>query len=389
MSSRSDRLAALLAAAQERAQRASAYAQTLVDVLAQAAFDRVWDYLVAHPGADARQVILDAQVSFGGGFASHLATAFSELLGRSIFRGDVVAMPVGDISLSRRIYLHNVETAAEVSGIVREHAKGLTQARALALRLYDGYDPKDGIQRPLEGRARADLPKALRALTADADARRELDAIMLQAQKQAARLKTRALRAAYLDAFQAWEAGAGAETLKRKLWVAQREKNRFFADRIAQTELHRAHQAKVVQELRADEMTTVVRVKVSATHPRLDICDLHARADLWGLGPGNYPKAKAPVPPFHPFCRCSLGPRASLDASDAVYQPMGEHRFLSALTEQQAGQVMGSRERARRMSNGAMIDDVVNAGKDPLYRLRRIENMPDHPLVPLSVDQQP
>jgi hypothetical protein len=38
----------------------------------------------------------------------------------------------------------------------------------------------------------------------------------------------------------AWIAGKGEAALMRKLEVAQREKNRFFASRIAQTELARA-----------------------------------------------------------------------------------------------------------------------------------------------------
>lgn len=31
-------------------------------------------------------------------------------------------------------------------------------------------------------------------------------------------------------------------------------------------------------------------------------CDLHARTDMYGLGAGMYPKAAAPMPPFHPHC---------------------------------------------------------------------------------------
>jgi hypothetical protein len=30
---------------------------------------------------------------------------------------------------------------------------------------------------------------------------------------------------------------------------------------------------------------------------------------LWGLGRGVYPKAEAPVPPFHEGCLCVLAPR--------------------------------------------------------------------------------
>lgn len=291
-----------IAAANRRADAAATYAAATIDALARAAFTRFWRLLQDNPGMDVREAIMAVQVEFGGQFAEALRESFETLLASTIGLGQVRALPVGDVSLSRRLYLHNVQTAAEVTALVRQHTQGVVQARELSLALYDGYSPADGIRRPLEGAARARLPRALRELTADADARRTLTALQVQGQQQAARLKTRALRAAYLEAFEAWEDGAGEKALRKRLQVALREKNRYFADRIAQTELHRAHQAQVAAELMDDVETTVVQVVLNPTHPRVDICDLHARADLWGLGPGRYPKAKAPRPPFHPFC---------------------------------------------------------------------------------------
>lgn len=291
----------LIQAADTRAAAAAKFAQATVEALAKAAFAKMWRFLVEHPDADPREAIQAAQVEFGGGFSQALAEAFSELLDRTISPRELVAMPIAGLTLSRKLYLHNVTTAAEVLGVIREHAKGVHQARELSLALYDGYSPGDGVKRPLEGSARAALPKALRSLTDDPTARRTLTTLQVRGQQQAARLKSKALRAAYLESFSAWTGGAGTQALNRKLEVAQREKNRFFADRIAQTELHRAHMAQVSAELMAGPVE-VVQVRMSPTHPRTDICDLHARADLWGLGPGCYPKEEAPLPPFHPFC---------------------------------------------------------------------------------------
>lgn len=362
----------LIQAAEARAALAQRGAQAAIDALALAAFAKFWGFLVEHPEASPRDAIQAAQVEFGGGFADALAEAFSELLQRSVSTTEIRAMPVGDLSLSRRLYLHTVQTASEVVGLIREHGKGIQQARELSLRLYDGYDPQDGIQRPLEGRARALLPKALRSLTDDLPTRRTLTMLQVQGQEQAARLKSQALRAAYTEAFDAWKAGKGMDALKRKLEIAQREKNRFIADRIAQTELHRAHQAQVARELMDDDLTTVVQVKINPTHPRTDICDLHARADLWGLGPGCYPKPEAPRPPFHPFCRCKLKSRPSLNASMATRSPAGAAGYLRTLSDDQAARVMGSAERAARVLHGEPAELVINAGKDPLYRLVRV-----------------
>lgn len=364
-----------------RADAVSHAVATLIDTLAGAAFDLLWRYLVDHPGADARQAINEAQAGFSGGFAQRLAEAFSMLLQRSIGVGEVRALPVGDITLARRLYLHNVTTAAEVTAVVREHAKGLTQARTLARELYDGYNPRDGITRPLEGAVRAKLPKALRELTADPAARESLTAVMTRMQEQAKRLRTEPLKAAYLDAIKAWERGAGTEALKRRLEVAQREKNRFVADRIARTELARAHQAKVGREILDDDLTTVVRVRLSGAHPRVDICDMIAKADLHGLGPGCYPKRLAPVPPFHPFCLCALKPRPSLDAADAQQALFAEQRFLRSLPAADAARVMGSAARAQQVLNGASVESIYNSMRDPAYRMRRLGEMAPHPLV--------
>lgn len=373
----------LIQSLEARANRGQKSAQRAIDNLAKAAFTKMWAWIQENPGADAREAIKAAQVEFGGGFAEALAQAFSELLERSIGTAEVRALPVGDITLSRRMYLHSVQLEAEVTALIREHAKGMLQARELSLALYDGYDPERGIQRPLEGRARADLPKALRSLTEDLTARRELTALQVAGQKQADRLKSQALRAAYMETFRAWEAGAGEEVLRRRLEIAQKEKNRFFADRIAQTELHSAHMAQVSQELMDDERLTVVQVRLNPTHPRPDICDLHALADLWGLGPGCYPKEKAPRPGFHPFCRCRLRPRPSLSASNATRAPGGEAAYLAGLGRERASMVMGSEERADRVMSGTPAETVINTGLAQAYRLKRVGDVKAqmHPLV--------
>lgn len=381
----------LIQSAEARANRASKGVRSLIDRLAEAAFEKVWRTLVENSDADPAEVIRAAQLEFGGAFAEALAEAFSKLLERAVGTDELRAMPVGDITLARSLYLHRVQTQAEVTALVREHAKGVHQARELSLALYDGYSPEDGIRRPLEGRARAELPKALRSLTEDPSARRTLTALQVQGQQQAARLKTKALRAAYSEALSAWERGAGLEAVQRKLDNAMREKNRFYADRIAQTELQRAHQAQVARELMDDVDTTVVQVRIDPSHPRADICDLHARADLWGLGPGNYPKERAPRPPYHPFCRCRLRSRPSLDARNATRAPMGEAAYLRALGAEQAAQVMGSAERAQRILRGEPLEAVVNEGKARAYRLARVGDVAaqGHPLLEGREFRQP
>ena len=345
-----------------------------VATLARAQFAAMVARIAA--GEDAAAAVRAAQAGFTGAMADQLAQAFSEILQRSVGVAEMRALPVGDITLSRRLYQHDAQTQAEVLGVIRAHATGVHQARELALALYDGYNPRDGIKRPLEGRAVGQLPKALRALIEDATARRSLAKLVQNGQAQAARLKSAPLRAAYSEAIAAWESGAGHEALVHRLDIAQREKNRYFANRIAQTELARAHQAGVAAEFMADPEISVVQVLINPAHPKMDICDLHARADLYGLGPGLYPKAKAPQPPFHPFCWCKLRSRPSLDAGNARAVPGAAAAYLRGMPIKSAARVMGSEKRAQDVLGGASVDAVVNAGVDPLYRLARLGDIP-------------
>ena len=51
--------------------------------------------------------------------------------------------------------------------------------------------------------------------------------------------------------------------------------------------------------------------RMSQSHPVTDICDLYAGADLYGMGPGVFPKGKVPELPAHPHCMCYLRPLMS------------------------------------------------------------------------------
>lgn len=344
-----------------------------IERLAQAAYQRT--LALIEEGVEPRRAVELVLESFAGQYAGALSAAYSAALVRRVTPGDILAIAVGDVTLSERLYTHARQTGQEVAAIVRQHAQGLQQSRALALQLYDGYAPQDGIKRPLEGAARAQLPKALRELTREPGPRQELQALYTQMQQQAARLKSEALKAGYLETLKAWQDGAGREVLAKRLWVAEREKTRFMATRIAQTELARAHQAQVAGEFMRDERLEVVEVRLNPRHPLPDICDLHARADMFGLGPGIYPKGRAPVPPWHPFCWCRLSSRPDLSAQLARERPGAVRAYLKSLEPAEAARVLGSRERLDAVMNGADWEAVTQAGVRAEYRLQRLDGM--------------
>lgn len=72
------------------------------------------------------------------------------------------------------------------------------------------------------------------------------------------------------------------------------------AMRLMRTEINRAHGEAYIKGALEHPDAAGVRFKLSPAHPKHDICDLHATANLYGLGPGVYPtRAKCPWP-AHP-----------------------------------------------------------------------------------------
>lgn len=347
-----------------------------IEAAAQAAYTELLRLI--EEGTEPRRAVEQALTSFNGQYVTALSEAFSVVMQTAILPPLVLTMPVGEVHLSKKLYTHLRQTQGEVAAIVRQHAQGLHNARQLALRLYDGYNPQDGIQRPLEGTARAYLPKALRELTANPGPRQSLQQLLEQMQAQAGRLKSEALKAGYMEALDAWAKGAGKEVLQKRLWVAQREKTRYMANRIAQTELARAYTDRVAHGIMQDDEIEVVQVRLNPRHPLPDICDLHAKANLWGLGPGLYPKARAPKPPFHPHCFCKLVTRPDLTLAQAKEREDGAREFLKSLPPAEAARVLGNRERLDLVLGGADWEKVTQAAVRSEYRLRRVGEVSLH-----------
>ena len=122
------------------------------------------------------------------------------------------------------------------------------------------------------------------------------------------------------------------------------------------------------------ERIQYVQIRLSSKHPKTDICDYHAKVDLYGLGPGVYPKAEAPKPPFHPYCGCRVVPCLSVrPKKPPKFNPNAERTFLATLPAKEAAQVAGSFEKRRRiLEDNASLEDLYNAGKDELYQWKRV-----------------
>lgn len=86
-------------------------------------------------------------------------------------------------------------------------------------------------------------------------------------------------------------------------WVEK--KAAYRARVIARTEGQRAFAQSYIERAQRNRGVVAFRWVLSPSHPRPDICDVHASFD-GGYGPGTYPKDSPPVLPAHPNCICSL-----------------------------------------------------------------------------------
>jgi hypothetical protein len=95
---------------------------------------------------------------------------------------------------------------------------------------------------------------------------------------------------------------AGAQGIGKNIAdsILESEGNPYDAAlRVFRTELNRAHGEAYQAAAFAHLDVIGTRFLLSPNHPRHDICDMHAHANVHGLGPGVYPKSKNPWP-AHP-----------------------------------------------------------------------------------------
>lgn len=337
-----------------------------------AAAKRAYDSLVEKikSGVPAQLAVQQVTEQFSREYTEILAAGIAAVKELSDIPATVEA---GGIMLSSRLYANAQATSRVVEGIVDEHRKGLQDARALALELYEGYGFKP-VEPLVIAPGNDALPQYLRrALLPDPGVARDLARAFARAQATA--LRTGALRAAYtelLASLDAIESGSGAAFLEKKLQVAFEEKMRYFAKRIAETELHRAFAIEQAAELMADTDVIFVQYRMSPAHPVEDICDYFAGVDRYGLGPGVYPKLAAPVAPAHPFCKCVLSPRLDLKEKPVTDREEADLAYFRRLSPVEQRKVAGSQAKLDRILAGQSAWSVHNARIDPMYQVKTV-----------------
>lgn len=233
---------------------------------------------------------------------------------------------------------HNIISTVQAQIALNKHAN------QTAMKLYDGYNTSDNIIRKQE------LPKYINDLATFA--RRSdlpgLSKLCRQTRRKVNRLAqngapTKALKAAYSQLIDAVEKHS-EKALENAVKVAVEEKTRYTAERIARTESARAWLDGYLKKYENNERVTAHKWKLSSRHPVFDICDMYAKADMYGLGKGVFPKDKIPNLPVHPHCLCYLSPVYKSELKDKKQkeniQEAGD-KWLKTLPKQEQYKVLG------------------------------------------------
>lgn len=205
------------------------------------------------------------------------------------------------MTLSERTTKARESVTGQVVEAIQQALKRNDATKTAALALFDGY--RYGGILP-EQEIPAYLNKIV-SLVGSND--RSFQSAMRSVEKNLKKLNTRGMKAAYTLVKEAVEE-ANEKKLDKAIYTAAQERTRYFAERIARTELARAYHDGFMAKWQDDEDCVAFKWKLSTRHPADDICDLYAKADLYGLGKGVFPKDKVPTLPVHPHCMCRLAP---------------------------------------------------------------------------------
>jgi hypothetical protein len=318
-----------------------------INRLSREAFEMIM--MLVNNGILPRDAISKALEGFNGAYYTAVSSGLGEILKTSVSSEYVKDMRVSNMTLSKALYHHQSTVTAQAKAIINEQLKTAGTVKELATRLYEGYNFKDDPLKIKKG-----LPKYLI---------KEVDALSV---KMADKLRTPALRASYLALLNAKSEGEYKSKLKQAVY----ERNRYYANRIAQTETFRAYSEGEALLHMEDKKLTTIKIKMSASHPVEDICDYHSSVDLYGLGAGVYPKEKAPLPPYHPWCRCRTISKHSIDSTGAKLNPNAPKELMDKFPIHVQNRIIGSSAKLERFRRGEDIEKILNDGVSADYRLK-------------------
>ncbi len=223
------------------------------------------------------------------------------------------------------------EASVIMEATMKEHIKATTNWKKLTKSFTD------------KKLSKGDLPKYLTELNQASydvlkDPTNKLANKRLKAKLKAAKAKilkleksgapTKALKNSYKKVIRAVEKG-NKPALQKSMDYAMQRKAIYNNERIARTEMARAQSLAFQRQIQEEGVETV-QVLLDSRHNIIDECDMITGANMYGLGKGVYPADRAPMPPYHPNCVCSVIP-STKDSKGARFSNTRAKAYLSKL----------------------------------------------------------
>lgn len=344
---------------QRDAKKAIKYFQKLLaeGVKVDAAIDKVQKhYLGLFTLPELRPALVEAAAYAYGIVPSVLTTAQVELMGAELSR----AWDASGMKLSEKLHSAEQKMRKAIIDTMQEQIRQNKTWQQAARALYDGYMGGENVYTGgsdiIRRQDMARYMQAVRHATDDSPLALRQQAQALERINALARrgAPNKALQAAYNELLEMVQMGED-EQIAKAATVAINEKSRYVAERITRTEIARAWADGFWAKAQADSDIVAVKYKLSSRHPVFDICDMYAKADMFGLGAGVYPKDKVPALPVHPHCLCRyvevIHGEVDIDKQHEQVRAAGD-KWLNELPEQRRAQVLG-RTGAEAWEDGA------------------------------------
>lgn len=286
------------------------------------------------------------------------------------------------LNLSERLHNASGTVKREVITTIQDAMSKGNSTIETARALFDGYGTDTVIDK-------AELPKFLKRInglnitlpTNEAE-RKAVKYQLRRVRSLIEQRTTSGMRAAYTELIEAIEKG-NAASVSRAVYVATQEKARYHAERIARTERARAYAEGEIARHMDDPDVVAFQWKLSTRHPVVDICDVYANADLYGLGKGIYPKDKFPHLPAHPHCICRITPIIEGMIDTASAKPnieAGGLAYLKSLPKREQERILGVNGRNLVMNGHASWTEEARGWDGTIFksRLPVIESLKDY-----------
>ena len=232
------------------------------------------------------------------------------------------------------------EMIATLTQAMREGTAWRTAAQTLSDKAIQGADVAKDVTKVYQ------LAKRNYMVSGDYEGYRAFRKKAERLQKRINKLvdpSTSKLRRAYQDIVDLSE-GASAKALDKAYRYTAYFKQRYNAERIVRTESARAYGQGFHASIQDSPEVIGWRAQLSSAHVVYDICNVHTAVDLYGMGPGAYPKGCGPEFPFHPHCLCVLSEVIRTTAPEAApsdYNPEGMEKYLAGVSPRARAQLMG------------------------------------------------